>query len=422
MAGFGDFANFAGQGAAGFVSPSAPGLLSPLTDLVTSFTATLKKLTEPFEKITDLAAHFVQNIDPAILNDLNRKFRDLNATVGLALRPIIDTTREIVKYLSDRLLPIMRQLQPLVEKISSAVGGALMDAIDNFAKTAQAMMPTFQQITEVLTGVVRIVMDINTALIAFGRFISELATNAMGGMKGSVEGVRDFMDKLRQRIQELIGTIIMFVARLMLALGFADSVKALLKSLERGAGPAKKDESGGLAVALNPMFKSISDLSRSIQQEAFAASSGSTGKRPDEAAAEFLGNIAADLKKLIAAGDKDSAINQIKTAIKNIETKAGEIKTGAMDIKTAIVNGFNDALKWAEQYITRPVTKIWDSVLHPLLQYLNNHFHLTETDQEKNVRQAKDALNHKGAAKRFVAAGGNVGNMIGAWIADQFSD
>ncbi len=312
---------FTGAMSAQFSTSGLTGMMTPFAEFVTSFTAQLKQIIGPFEKLTDLVSHFVGHLDPTIVEDLGRKFRDLNATVGVALRPILDVTREIVKNLSDHLLPIMKQLEPIVKEIAEVVGGALNQSIEEMSTFIDTFMPTLHALKEVVVGVVKIAQDLWSVFVDLSRTLTDVFMSIFGKMGDQAGAVRKIMEDLRSAIQTVITNLIMFAARLMMSFGWTKGVESMIKGFT-AMKPSAKEESGGLAVALNSAFKSIGDLAKSAQLEAFRASAAGT-KPVDPAAqsAEFLGKIKTSLEDLLRAGQSEESpiIKRIQRVVDFLE-------------------------------------------------------------------------------------------------------
>src|ERR1043166_502654 len=87
-----------------------------------TFVGALKEALAPFAQLSDFASHFVQEIDPALVMELGRAFRDLNAVLGSGLRGIVDEARELTRYIGGALLPVMQKLAPIIDELSTRIG------------------------------------------------------------------------------------------------------------------------------------------------------------------------------------------------------------------------------------------------------------------------------------------------------------
>lgn len=302
---------------AGFAMPNMASALAPVTEFATSFVVTLKKLTNPFEKLVDIASYFANFIDPGLVEDLTRKFRDLNAVIGVAVRPVVEVAREVVKHLSDYLLPIMRKLQPIVEKVTHALGDAMKKAILDMSKFLEDMIPTIEKLAGILVGIIGIMSDVYSALTVFARFLADAVGSLFSGFVGNGRSVKEIMEKLRETVQSVISSLTMFSARLMMSFGWTKGVESMIKAMKSAGTGGEKGDATGMAVAQNAMFKSIGDLSKSVMLEAFRSSANQTKEMdPAVQSAAFLGEIAKQLEDLMKSGDDKQS--KIITAIHDV--------------------------------------------------------------------------------------------------------
>lgn len=395
--------------AAGGLAPGLGTALTPVVDFTNTFIGQLKRIVAPFEMMTNIATHFVQFLDPSIVEDLGRKFRDLNAVIGIAVRPIVDVAREVVKSLSDHLLPIMKKLQPLIEEISRAIGDALDKAIEDMSDTIEGMMPVLNGLKDIIVGIVKILTDLWSIITVIAKTATnvfkglfETGEDGVSGASAALSKLKEIatiivdklgefvpflgrlfemikntevfdklgeiissakapMDKLRDAIQLVISQLVLFAARLMMAFGWTKGVDALIKALSASAVKAKSEESGGLSVANNAIFKSISDLAKSTQLEAFKASAaGQTKVDPAVQAAEFLGKINDQLKELAKNGKSDD--NPVARGIRDIKKVADEVLPTVNSVRKWLEANGEKAGKFITETIPTGITDIINAV------------------------------------------------------------
>lgn len=283
------------------------GMFEPLQKAVENFTEAVKGAFGPFEKMTDIASHFVSSFDPALVADLGRRFRDLNAVIGTGLQPIVAAAREIVSYISSALLPIMRELRPIISEITNAVKLVLKDGIDQTAKWLHDMMPVFRSIKDIIVGLIPVFKEIvavsaamTKALIAVGR---ELIDDLLGTQGKSV---KEFMESLRNTIHHLIETMLEWSVRIMAMFGLTTGIEALKKALDNAGKPkAAHEDATGMAVLLNAAFKSIAESGRSMYAAMFQASAMGIGEQKESPEEKAMKKFNFDFNEAIKAGQTD---------------------------------------------------------------------------------------------------------------------
>lgn len=313
----------AGDWSMGMVLPRVRGIIEPAAGIVKDFVQAVRGALGPFAEMTQTAAHFVEEFDPSTVTMLSQHFRDLNAVIGIALKPIVDVSREVVRYLSSVLLPLMREFQPIVKELSQEVAGVLMDAIKDMADFLHDTMPMIKAIKDILVGLIAILKDVFMAFRTLFAASMELGKELLGAFGGEGASVKDFMNSLRQGIQTVVAALIGFAARLMALIGWTKGIEAMQKAI--APRDTKREIADGMAVAQNPMFKSISELSRSIQVSMFAASkAGEERVDPQIQSAEFLKTISKDIAIGAQEGRRDR--DKLMLVLGGIQTLLGRIE------------------------------------------------------------------------------------------------
>ena len=366
MASFGDFA---GGLAAHATEPIELKGLSESVGLadtaLKSWTGAVQQSLAPFTELTEWASHFTEAIDPALVRELGRAFRDLQAVIGQAARPIVDEAREIVRYIGGTLMPIMRKLAPIVDELSQKIGQGLKTAISELSDIFEEVEPYLEDIRDVLGGIIDIIHDVSQSLTAFAsvglQAVKDVFQMLIGTGGEAGRTVKDLMREVREAVQAAIKAVLVFAATVMKAAGWTKGVDALVGALERGAKGAKQAEDDrGMAVAQNAMFKSIADLGKSITLSAYQASAfGEKKQDPAAESAKWLEGIAGDIKGL---PDQETLQEMFEQMVDSVEKKVvdyGEKKWGEVndivnreirDAKSAmsgyVTRQYNDAIRW----------------------------------------------------------------------------
>lgn len=305
--------------------PSGTEFMSDMTKRITEFVEGMGDAIKPLKEFADIATHFVEAIDPALVAELGRAFRDLQAVVGQALRPVVDQTREIVRYLGGSLMPLMRRLEPIVADLSGKVGERLKEMISRVTQFLERI--PWETIGTVIGSILDIIGDVTKTARAFIPVIvqafDDLLTAILGasGEKGA-GGVKDLMAQVRTAVQNALRAVVMFAASVMKVAGWMNGLDALIKGLEEKAqGPRKVEDDRGLAV-MGASIKALQDLGRGIYEQAYMASAYGAEKRdPAAEAADFLKGIADDIRKLPS---KEEILDPILRSIDAIYEQSAE--------------------------------------------------------------------------------------------------
>jgi len=214
----------------------------------------------------------------------------------------VEVSREVVKNLADHMLPLMKKLQPMVQKIAAAVGESLNKSIDEMGVFLKGFMPTLDKISDIIVGLVGIFTDLQEVMQAGMRFVSEVVMGFFKNATGEGGSMKSLMIDVRKTIREVLGQIILFAAKLMNSFGWTQGLDALMRGLKGGGREADKENATGFAAAMNASFKSVGDMSKNVQLEAFRASAMSVKDDPAAKSADFLGEIRTQLAEIKASG------------------------------------------------------------------------------------------------------------------------
>ncbi len=276
----------AGAGAviAGLANPAAVA-----SNALGKLSGTVDAVVGPFMDLVNLATRFVSAVDPYVVAELNRAFRDLSAVVGGTLRPILYAAADVVRNTIGSLGPVMASLTPIVEKIANVIGSVLILQVENFATLLEGLTPIIDFFSDIMVGIVQIMATWYRTLRPIIDVLIELGTQLLAfvaNLLGVQGNAKDMFANLNKAFQELIKNVILAAATLMKMFGMDKTLSALIKGLQ----PQAKGPLGGQAVAQNSQFVQIADLGKSAYQSAFAAS-GMRGGPDKNKPEDFLKDI-----------------------------------------------------------------------------------------------------------------------------------
>src|SRR5262245_43282997 len=114
-------------------------------------------IVEAFGAVTDAAANlvggfgalsasmlpFVQAFSPAIVGAFGAAMHDLAAVIGVALAPAMEVLTLAVRDAGDVLLPLMRQLRPILQDLAFSGLRIFRVMLEAWANQMQALIPLF---------------------------------------------------------------------------------------------------------------------------------------------------------------------------------------------------------------------------------------------------------------------------------------
>lgn len=256
-----------------------------------------------FQQAAGTVTGFVQALNPAAVEVFGQAMRDLTATIGVALEPVLKVMTGVVREFSATLYPIMQQLRPILAQIAQTIAGTLSVAINAFGSILQTLMPAFQFVADVMRASAPM---LQAAIAVFSGLISGIAGLFSGPTKSAMEGFRTAVREMAGAILLATTATLSYVASQKFTNDFVKGMKAALL----GEGVEKKS-AVGLAAAQNATMGGLPDFIRAQMQKSLLA--GPDGvKSKDEQDKEYweqlfktLEGMASDQKDIFdAAVDK----------------------------------------------------------------------------------------------------------------------
>lgn len=224
---------FAGDFTMGMNLSRVTAMLEPAQKGIQQFVGAIQSAFGPFTQIADIASKFTEALDPALVQELSARFRDLNAVVGVALRPIVDVARDVVHTLGNVLLPVMKKLEPIVRELAETIGAELESTMNGMGVVLEDLMPIFNALKDVLVGGIGIIQDVMAGVkVLFGigkELLSELFDSLGGGGEGMT--AKEFMQGLREVIQSIIKHLIALLEIIFLMTGWGKRINDMLSEL-----------------------------------------------------------------------------------------------------------------------------------------------------------------------------------------------
>jgi hypothetical protein len=267
--------------------------------------------------ITYAAMPFVQALSPSTVEAFNLALDGLKATVGEGLIPIIAYATASVREWAGILLPTIRQLKPMVDRLASAVSGFMAGgvraAVAMFGLLLQALDPLITSLSgwlNILGQVLEVAAVVITVLASFKDVVDALTMILEGPLFGVLDALGLKMGSLQDVVGKAIVGLVALAAMLLKLAGANDTLGKFRDGLAKSIASRKTPEGGLAAAPKDAAVSGIDSVVNKMQERSFVATSGApTTRATDDLLTEMLKTVN-DI-----AGD-NSLKDTIKTAIR----------------------------------------------------------------------------------------------------------
>lgn len=337
--------------------------------------------------LANSAASYVQAFSPAPVLAMHQAMYDLQATVGVALVPVVRTATETFRTVADVMLPVSRQLAPVLAEAGGLFSGFADRAADVFGRAAEAAMPMVrslvvvgealaplgsallanveamgqvgeaigtvvaslaQALSPVMNLIASTVEGLAQPLRAFGVIVSGIAELAKGviesiaaalgfdSLADASKGVRDSFGQLAQ------GAVITsaHLAKLLLSQQASTRyIDAIIKAVR----PPDRADSTGIGAARNPVIGGLADYGRAIAQAAMLASDAGSGARKTQE--DYLAAAADRLEEIRDGQDElaDTIADAIEGAVNRLLEKLNPLAGKYETVSDGLAGAINGA-------------------------------------------------------------------------------
>jgi hypothetical protein len=288
--------------------------------------------------ITYAAMPFVQALSPSSVEAFNRELEGLKATVGEGLLPIIAYATASVREWAGILLPTIRELKPIIDRLASAVSGfmagAVRTAVATFALLLQAAEPLIAQFSDwlaILGQMLEVAAVVVTVLSTFDDVVSAITTL----MQGPILNILSAFGIQVQDLQSIVGKAVIGLAMLAaMLLKFAGANETLNKfraGLAKSIESRKAPEAGLTAAPKDAAITGVDSIAAKMNERAFVATSGAPTTRATD---DLLTDM---LKAVTDIANDDKLKDTIKTAIKEA-LPGGETVASVTKVVTTVTD------------------------------------------------------------------------------------
>ena len=305
---------------------AAQGGLQQLTGAAQNLGGIFERMAQPFNQ-------FTQALNPALVQQLNRAFHDMNAVIGIVAQEVTAAFIPVVKSVSSMLIPLMKTLAPIVSMLASTLGVLVTSAL-------RPIIMAFTNLYRLLTPFYEIFIKLMSVFQAFSIIMTLFQTVFGALVRVVVEllrglGLDKFVDVAVKVLKTFVQAIVLATAALLKFVGARAALADLLAAVD-------PNRAVGMGVANSPAFKSIEQMGRDQMLEAFRASGA---KEQDKKAEDWLKEIHGEIADIMAKDSgqviKDFAVTAAQEIVKSLMAIAPQM---AGTFATAIANAIKGAM------------------------------------------------------------------------------
>ena len=297
------------------------GLVSKVGSGLYSLANTLISLPGMFMSLIKSISPFVRALDPALMQQLELAFANLQAVIGVALTPIISAAVTIFGMMADQLKPVMDFLMPSIEKLALAIIDEAVPYVEMMAYALAEMGPVIDNLTALMEPLAAMIMPL---VIAGFRGIAVICNFLIGVVNLLISSFYGWMAAFAKASAWLISWIDKkagergdkFAAEASdKSVKYMDNAgKAfgdMFSDVSKKVAPAVKGGGGGMA-AKQASYAGISDLGKSMMQAAFGSSKEAVANQQ----LEQQKRAADGIDKLIGLGLKQDVGNRKQAGVR----------------------------------------------------------------------------------------------------------
>ncbi|HEY1188106.1 MAG TPA: hypothetical protein VGE74_10640 [Gemmata sp.] len=302
-------------------APAGPGLgklLGTAGGAIGAAVGAIASIPAAVAGIVAVASKFVSALNPSLVEQYDTQLRNLQATIGYALEPVIAYATRSVKEFGGILLPAIQKIRPIVDQLSRGVSGlasgavrVLGRALEWAAGVAQKVLPYVVKNLESVGALFEVWAAAIETVSQFGGIMEELVSLS----KIQSDGIRGFVKNLA-----IAG------ARLVSIFGGKEALDNFKKALAKNLSEKSAPRAGLTAAPKDAAISGIDDVLKKLNERAFLAGGGVEAKAPDVAALE-------EINRTIQGLEYKSLKTLITEAVRDAQRDAPRaVARGASDV------------------------------------------------------------------------------------------
>lgn len=269
-----------------------------------------------------VARHFVEMFDPALVGLFDSALRDLGATIGLIMTPVIQQAVRVIQAFSAQLFDAAGSFKGigLLWKVAADVMIAWMPLIGEVLKLFGTLGSVLGEAVSLWSS---FMLPIVRALVA-------VFSGLMASLRAAIPGLPNLGQGFKA-LGRIVATLIVVMAALVMSfLNMNAALGGMLGALNPPAPPV------GLAAAQNARMVNVADIGKEALRRAFTAS-GRMGEGEDMDEAAFRKFLVDQVKAIQGGAWKKALAEVITDGVRG--AMFGDPKKALQDIKNGVAAG-----------------------------------------------------------------------------------
>lgn len=252
--------------------------------------------------------HFVGALNPGLVEYFNQLLSNLTATIGFGLEPIVAQAADVIKQWTGMLMPLMRELRPVISELAEVVAAVMIPVLMNLALMLRVTVAAFRPLLMIVGAVAKLFGNVaevfETLMTAVFNMVADFAA-----LTGALDVLADALHWFRTVIGHAATGLVFLAAATLRLAGMMNSLTKFREALEKRLNERRGATEGMVAAPKDVGTSGIEDIARRMSERAFAAQRGAVARSDTELLEEILGAVQTaerlDLRAIIRDGVRD---------------------------------------------------------------------------------------------------------------------
>lgn len=276
--------------------------------------SSIAALLNPFQALASVVGPFVQALNPSLMQQMGQALRNLQATIGVALVPVVQVLTNLFRQLSVVLYPAMQALAPILGQLTNVLIATLVPALGMVADLFVALSPAIEFVTSLLSAFT----DVQKVLMTVTRSVVQTLYQVIAGLFGGVD-LKNIGKQLQDAMFAVVKNLVLFAAYLSKFLASLGVQNSFIDILRRNLAGLRGEGPHAVAAPQNVGTKGFEQIGKDLAIAAFAAQGG--GQNPQRETNDFLKDLVKMLQDI--KDGKQEAPGWITEALGHLATLAG---------------------------------------------------------------------------------------------------